>query len=157
MWVTHHPLFLPSNTMATDRERLHPSLGRFMKHLPVEKPVVRNNYTFQVVDPTTNRPDDKKLVDREELGWSSTMMGEEFPEGQSTGRLEYRRRLENAVTPEMIVLRTERQTLRRLPKTGGILFTIRTYTTPVVKLTGEPGVPSRLASTVRSWPDVVSK
>jgi len=44
-----------------------------MKPLPVEKPVVRNNYTFQVVDPTTNRPMDEKLVDRDELGWSSTM------------------------------------------------------------------------------------
>jgi len=149
--------FSPVMTMATDRERLHPSLGRFMKRLPVENPVVRNNYTFQVVDPATNRPDDEKLVDREELGWSSTMMGEEFLEGQSTGHLECRRRLADAVTPEMIVLRTERQTLRRLPKTGAILFTIRTYTTPVVKLAGEPGVPSRLASAVRSWPDVVSK
>jgi len=143
--------------MATDRERLHPSLGRFMKRLLVEKPAVRNNYTFQVVDPATNRSDDERLVDREELGWSSTMMEEEFPEGQPTGHRERRRMLEDAVTPEMIILRTERQTLRRLPKTGAILFTIRTYTTPVVKLAEEPGVPSRLASAVRSWPDVVAK
>ena len=149
--------FFPVMTMATDRERLHLSLGRFMKRLPVEKPVVRNNYTFQVVDPTTNRPDDEKLVDRDELGWSNTMMGEEFPEGPATGYREVRRKLENAVTPEMIVLRTERQTLRRLPKTGAILFTIRVYTTPVVKLAEEPGVPGRLASAVRSWPDIVAK
>ena len=149
--------FFPVMMIVIDRERLHLSLGRFMKRLPVEKPVVRNNYMFQVVDPTTNRPDGEKLVDRDELGWSSTMMGEEFPEGQATGHREGRRKLENAVTPEMIVMRTERQTLRRLPKTGAILFTIRTYTTPVVKLVEEPGVPSRLASAVRSWPDVVAK
>jgi len=136
------------------RERLHLSLGRFMKRLPVEKPVVRNNYTFQVVDPTTSRLDDE---DGDELGWSSTMMGEEFPDGQIPEGGEPKRNLESAVTPEMIVLRTERQTLRRLPKTGAILFTIRTYTTPVVKLALEPGVPSRLASAVRSWPDVVAE
>jgi len=129
-----------------------------MKRLPVEKPVVRNNYAFQVVDPTMNRPDDEKLVDRDELGWSSTMLGEEFPDVRIPRHGERsKRRLENAVTPEMIVLRTERQTLRRLPKTGAILFTIRTYVTPVVKLAQEPGVPNRLASAVRSWPEVVAK
>lgn len=154
--VTIHS-FSPVTMMATDREKLHLSLGRFMKRLPVEKPVVRNNYTFQVLDPTTKRPDDEKLVDRDELGWSSTMMGEEFPDDQVTGQAEGRKKLENAVTPEMIALRTERQTLRRLPKTGAILFTIRTYTTPVIKLVEEPGVPSRLASAVRSWPNVVAK
>ena len=141
----------------TDREKLHLSLGRFMKRLPVEKPVVRNNYMFQVVDPTTNRPNDEKLLDRDELGWLSTLLGEEFPEGQGTGHREGRRKLENAVTPEMMVLRVERQTFRRLPKTGAILFTIRTYTTPAAKLVEEPGVPSRLASAVRSWPDVVAE
>ena len=144
-------------TKDTDRERLHLSLGRFMKRLPVEKPVVRNNYAFQVVDQTTNRPDDEKLVDRNELAWSNTMMGEEFPAGQVHTHSEPKRKLATAITPEMIVLRTERQTLRRLPKTGAILFTIRTYTTPVVKLAQEPGVPGRLASAVRSWPEVVAK
>jgi len=82
------------------------------------------------------------------------MLGEEFPDGHSD---ESPGELENGVTPEMMVLRTERQTFRRLPKTGAILFTIRTYTTPVVKLVQEPGVPARLASAVRSWPEVVAK
>ena len=112
---------------------------------------------LQVVDPTTNRPDDEKLVDEDELAWSTTMLGEEFPDGQIPGHSQSKRKPKNAVTPEMIMLRTERHTLRRLPKTGAIMFTIRTYTTPVVKLAQEPGVPSRLASAVRSWPDVVAK
>ena len=143
--------------MGTDRERLHLSLSKFMKRLPVEKPVARNNYTFQVVDPTTCRPHGEKLVDRDELGWSSTMKGDEFPDDQAQKHGDTRQKLENAVTPEMIVLRTERQTLRRLPRTGAVLFTIRTYTTPVVDLAREPGVPGRLASAVRSWPEVVAK
>ena len=128
-----------------------------MKRLPVEKAFVRNNYTFQVVDRNTNRPDDERLVDGDELGWAGTMLGEEFPDGQIHKHGEPKRGLVNAVTPEMIALRTERQTLRRLPKTGAILFTIRTHTTPVVKLAQEPGVPGRLASAVRSWPDTVAK
>ena len=128
-----------------------------MKRLPAEKPVVRNNYLFQVVDPATSRPYEEKLVDKDELGWSSTMKGEEFPDARVVGQGESKRKLENAITPEMIVLRTERQTLRRLPKTGAILFTIRTYITPVTRLVEEPGVPSRLASAVRSWPDVVAR
>lgn len=143
--------------MDTDRERLYVSLGKFMKRLPVEKPVVRNNYTLQVVDQATDRPDGEKLVDGDELGWASTMIGEEFPDVRIHKHGESKRELVNTVTPEMIMLRTERQTLRRLPKTGAILFTIRTYTTPVVKLAQEPGVPGRLASAVRSWPDAVAK
>lgn len=138
------------------REKLHLSLKRFMKRLPLEKPVVRHNYTFQIVDPATSRPDSEKLVDGDELAWSSTMLGEEFPDNQIACN-ECQRELESTVTPEMIVLRTERHTLRRLPKTGAILFTIRTYTTPVVKLVLGPGVPGRLASAVRSWPEVVAK
>lgn len=153
----HH--FALSLIIATDldREKLHLSLGRFMKRLPVEKPVVRHNYMFQIVDPTTNRPDGAELVDGGELAWSSTMLGEEFPDGHVSRDNEGKRELENAVTPDMMVLRTERQTLRRLPKTGAILFTIRTYTTPVAKLVQEPGVPGRLASAVRSWPEVVAR
>lgn len=54
-------------------------------------------------------------------------------------------------------LRTERQTLRRLPRTGGIVFTIRVYQTPVVQLAQEPGVPGRLASSVRGWSEEVAQ
>lgn len=56
------------------------------------------------------------------------------------------------VLPSTIRLRTERQTLRRLPKSGAILFTIRTYLFPVTELAKEKGVPARMASAVRSWP-----
>ena len=48
-------------------------------------------------------------------------------------------------------LRSERQTLRRLPISGAIVFTIRTYFEPLKKVAEEPGVPGRLASAIRSW------
>jgi hypothetical protein len=40
-----------------------------------------------------------------------------------------------------------------LPRTGAILFTIRTYFLPVIDIAKEPGVPGRLVSALRSWPD----
>ena len=54
-------------------------------------------------------------------------------------------------------LRSERQTLRRLPRSGGVVFTIRTYFHPITEIVEEPYVPGRLASAVRSWGDDVSK
>lgn len=53
--------------------------------------------------------------------------------------------------------RSERQSLRRLPRTGAVVFTIRTYFVPVTELVREPFVPGRLASAVRSWGDDVAR
>jgi hypothetical protein len=44
-------------------------------------------------------------------------------------------------------LRVEHQTLRRLPRSGAIVFTIRVYMTPLEEL--EPGEAGRLAAAVR--------
>ena len=61
------------------------------------------------------------------------------------------------VDPACLRLRVERQTLRRLPRTGAIVFTIRVYLTPIEELAKEPGVPGRMASAIRSWPDDVAR
>lgn len=53
--------------------------------------------------------------------------------------------------------RSERQSLRRLPRTGGVVFTIRTYFVPVTEIAKEPYIPGRLASAVRSWGEDVSR
>jgi hypothetical protein len=45
-------------------------------------------------------------------------------------------------------LRVERQTLRRLPVTGGALFTIRVWLAPLESLAGEP---ERLAAFAKAW------
>ncbi|KAJ0420509.1 hypothetical protein BJY00DRAFT_312931 [Aspergillus carlsbadensis] len=52
--------------------------------------------------------------------------------------------------------RSERQTLRRLPRPGAILFTIRTYFEPMTTIAREPHVPGRLAEAIRNWDAVVS-
>ncbi|MEL7227186.1 MAG: heme-dependent oxidative N-demethylase subunit alpha family protein, partial [Cyanobacteria bacterium J06576_12] len=47
-------------------------------------------------------------------------------------------------------LRVERQTLRRLPVSGGVLFTIRTYVYPMVAVMAVSGAPGELAQAIRS-------
>jgi hypothetical protein len=51
---------------------------------------------------------------------------------------------------ERLHLRVERQTLRRLPRTGGALFTIRVWLAPLADLAQEP---ERLAAFARAWRD----
>ncbi|KAI9721244.1 MAG: hypothetical protein M1812_002405 [Candelaria pacifica] len=51
---------------------------------------------------------------------------------------------------ENIILRCERQTFRRLPRSGAVLFTVKTAITPLASLTGEKR--EALASEVKSWP-----
>jgi dimethylamine monooxygenase subunit A len=48
-------------------------------------------------------------------------------------------------------LRTERQTLRRLPKTGAILFAIRTQLAPVSVLLRRPDIAGELLTMYKSW------
>lgn len=49
---------------------------------------------------------------------------------------------------EALFLRVERQTLRRLPRTGAALFTIRVWRDPLGALAGDPG---RLVAFARAW------
>lgn len=49
-------------------------------------------------------------------------------------------------------LRVERQTLRRLPSTQAVLFTIRTFLQPLAHLTGHPTAAAELAAAIRQMP-----
>ncbi len=50
-------------------------------------------------------------------------------------------------------LRSERQTLRRLPKSNSILFTIKTYMTKIEDVCqNDSDMAKRLAGAVRNWP-----
>lgn len=133
----------------TDREKLEGSLTKFFRRIPVDKPVVRNNYLIQ-----TNVGDGLNPLDPQELAWAESMLGPEdtFRHGSHGGEEE-----SGTVTMEGIFLRTERQTLRRLKISGGVAFTSRTYMTAVVALAEEEGVAGKLASALRSWPEDVGK
>ncbi|KAJ6624901.1 hypothetical protein B0H10DRAFT_1784043, partial [Mycena sp. CBHHK59/15] len=139
------------------QEKLHTSLERFFRRLTVDKPVVRNNYFVQIAP-----PDARNAVDPDELAWGETVLGSEDDYGGgkgayggSDGAAPDARAL--VVSPQTLRLRTERQTLRRLPRSGAVVFTIRTYLVPLEALVREPGVAARFASAVRSWPDGVQE
>jgi len=143
------------------REKLQTSLERFFRRVPVDKPVIRNNYFFQVVKPEEGRNATSNATsyeytdfDPEELAWSSTVVGPEDDFISCHGATSLKTPL---VSPGTIRLRTERQTLRRLPKSGAILFMVRTYVFPITELAKERGVPARMASAIRSWPADVAK
>lgn len=140
------------------RDKLEMSMERFFRRMPLDKPVIRNNYFVQVVKPSEMAQPEQgdemtSDVDPEELGWSESTNGPEddfvHGHGHSAEPASY-------LEPATLRLRSERQTLRRLPRTGGIIFGIRTYLFKVEELARERGVAGRLASAIRSWPDDVA-
>lgn len=56
---------------------------------------------------------------------------------------------------ENLYLRVERQTLRRLPGSGAVIFTIRTHLTPLGRAIRSKRAAADLAATLRSMPDSV--
>ena len=133
--------------------------------MTVDKPVLRNNYFFQIVRKETD-PERLASIDPDELAWSDTTNGDEdiydqtlkgpSVEAQQSGKTDFQPP-EPTTTVENIRLRTERQTLRRLPRTGAIVFTIRVYQTRLEDLAKEPGVPGRAASAIRGRPEDVAR
>jgi hypothetical protein len=79
--------------------------------LDVGKPVWRNNFFIQVIEENTI----ERELDPLQLAWCDTMGG---PEDKTSEKL-----FPPVVKPSVIMYRTEKQTLRRLPRTGAILFT----------------------------------
>ncbi|KAG6919303.1 hypothetical protein DXG01_007436 [Tephrocybe rancida] len=133
-------------------DKLQLSMERFFQRLAVDKPVARNNYFFQVVKPPS--PEGVEDIDPEELAWATTSHG---PEDKFSGTHPPELPTRPTPTPANVRLRTERQTLRRLPRSGAILFGIRTYLTPIEKLAAEPGVARRLGSALRGWGDDIGE
>ncbi|KIJ52601.1 hypothetical protein M422DRAFT_65033 [Sphaerobolus stellatus SS14] len=131
------------------KEKLQFSMDRFFSKLPVDKPVERNNYSFQL-GPS--------------LDWLYNHNGDEDDFDQSTKiprpdteSIKHFKPIEPTIDMSNVYFRSERQTLRRLPITGCILFTIRTYLHPVTEIVQEPGVPGRLASAIRSWDEAIAR
>lgn len=123
----------------------------------------------------------REVLDATQLSWNWTINGPETTFDQVTkGPKEgsgVKPESQAAENPGCVVMRAERQTLRRMPRSGAILFTIRyvppalsaparpkrshafgsTYLTPVEQMANEPGVPGRLAHAMRAWPAEVAR
>jgi alpha-1,2-mannosyltransferase len=119
------------------KEKLEKGMLNFFRRVKPEAPVLRNNYFIQVDD---------------ELAWSSSI----GPEDSQDGGIGWST-AEKDKAVEHHMFRSERQSLRRLPRSGGVVFTIRTYFHPVTEICEEPYVPGRLASAVRSWGEDVAR
>lgn len=137
----------------------------------------RNNYFFQILTKSdslhkvfqlrdgTLVPDilgekeEPRLDDRTELTWGVSTNGpEELYDAETKGPKEgvEMEELLPIDDPINLVMRTERQTLRKLPKSKAILFTIHTHMVPLTVMAQEPGVPGRLAAAMRNWPEGVN-
>ncbi len=57
---------------------------------------------------------------------------------------------------EQVWLRVERQTLRRLPRTRDVLFTIRTYVEPLAQVIDRPATARALAERLRELPEAMA-
>ena len=116
--------------------KLQKPMNRFFKNLTPEKPVIRNNFFIQLDDG---------------LHWSHRM-------GKQTGEevASWATANSRGLKLEEIHFRSERQSLRRLPRSKALMFTIRTYFEPVTTIAKEPHVPGRLAEAIRQWDTDVS-
>lgn len=117
------------------KQKLEKGMMNFFRRVKPEDPVLRNNYFLQVDD---------------DLAWSYSI-GSEDSDGIAWSTAEKNKAIEHHH------FRSERQSLRRLPRSGGVVFTIRTYFHPVTDICHELYVPGRLASAVRSWTDDISR
>lgn len=118
------------------KDKLEKGMMNFFRRVPPNGPVLRNNYFIQVDD---------------NLAWSDSIGSEENTPSQLGGWFT----AEKNKAIEHHWFRSERQSLRRLPRSGGVVFTIRTYFHPITQIAEQPYVPGRLASAIRSWgPDV---
>ena len=107
-------------------EKLSRPVDSFFNRIDVDRPVWRVNWSL-TTDPTMFQPVRQKYS-ASELPITSKNAGDQ------------------------VYMRCERQTLRRLPHTGWILFTIKTYLDKVSKLHKYPKEAQNLSSLLRSAP-----
>ena len=117
------------------KPKLEKGMMNFFRRVQPNGPVLRNNYFIQVDD---------------DLAWSKSI-GPEDSDGIGWFTAEKNKAIEHHM------FRCERQSLRRLPRSGGVVFTIRTYFHPITEISQQPYVPGRLASAIRSWGDDVAR
>ncbi len=103
------------------REELQAKVDRYLDRLPHDRIAQRRNWTIQ------DHP---------------TLFVPTYPPWQEG--------IDATNAGERLWLRSERQTLRRLPRTGAVLFTIRVQVVPLGVLAARPDVAHALANALRS-------
>lgn len=126
------------------RWRLSDKIGRSLGaiHAPVP------GYADALARPV-DRFFEKLVVDRPvwRLNWTIHARSEPFQ--PVSPRIE---RVDPAEFADSVFLRIERQTLRRLPQSGDVLFTIRTYIRPLGDVARDQDAATRLAAAIENLP-----
>jgi dimethylamine monooxygenase subunit A len=122
-----HPMALIHEPVPGFGDKLARPVDRFFEHLHADRPVWRVNWSVND-DPALFQP-----VRRQEA-----VTDEAITVANAGARL---------------FVRCERQTLRRLPETGWILFTIKTYVDPISTLSNHPEAALGLAAALRELPE----
>ncbi|KAI5969033.1 hypothetical protein CANMA_001923 [Candida margitis] len=118
------------------KSHLATGMNKFFRRLTVDKPVFRNNYFLQLDG---------------YLGWSKSL-GDEDDDKWFGWKV-----ATPATDISDIHFRSERQSLRRLPISGAVIFTVRSYFIPMTELCEEPYVPRRLLNGITSWTEDVGE
>ncbi|KAF5548364.1 hypothetical protein FPHYL_9979 [Fusarium phyllophilum] len=119
------------------QSKLKKSMNRFFKTMQPDKAVIRNNFFIQLDDG---------------LHWSHRMGDQDSHEAAS-----WETANDKGLTINDLHFRSERQSLRRLPRSKALLFTVRTYFEPITTIAQEPHVPGRLAEAIENWDEAASK
>ncbi len=144
-----YPIFTAAILCFPSRWRLHEKLGKplALVHGPVP---FYGERLAAPVDRFMTKVKTGHIASR--LNWSVLDDPAMF---QPTGK--WREQRNTAITPEnagdCLFLRVERQTLRRLPRTGAILFGIRVHSYALSRAITSPASASRLAEAVRALPE----
>ncbi|SCO45423.1 uncharacterized protein FFNC_10281 [Fusarium fujikuroi] len=117
--------------------KLQKSMNRFFKTMQPDKAVIRNNFFIQLDGG---------------LHWSHRMGDQDSSEVAS-----WETANDKGLTINDLYFRSERQSLRRLPRSKALLFTVRTYFEPITTIAQEPHVPGRLAEAIENWDEAASK
>jgi hypothetical protein len=128
-WNLHDKLGKPISAVhgpvAHYREDLEVRVDRFFERLRPEAPVWRRNWGVSPL-PLLHLPQTKSS-----LPWSEHVDDDGEP----------------------LWFRSERQTLRRLPRSGAVLFTIRVQLAPLGVVVAVPGLAERMLVSLESWDD----
>lgn len=178
-WRLEDKLGMPLSEIHTSgevpqyKEKLEKGMMNFFKRLRPESPMCRNNYFIQVDDDLawSHSIGDE---DGEGHSWNTAEKNKAIGFHHFRSERQGLRRYVFFLLPHLpsspfstpfpktslttlFSLTTHSPNSHSLPRTGAVLFTIRTYFAPIPSIISEPYVPGRLASAVRSWNDDVAK
>jgi dimethylamine monooxygenase subunit A len=143
------PLFIAAVLCFPSRWRLHEKLGKPLASVHGSVPFYADRLSTPV-DRFMARVKPGHIASR--LNWSVLDDPAMF---QPAGK--WREQRSSAITSdnagESLYLRVERQTLRRLPQSGAILFGIRVHSYPLARAITIPEAAARLAEAVRALPE----